>query len=78
MPKNSGDWCRVELEFQKRRGIPGVVGAIDGTLIDIQRPKGYDGFYNRNGDPSLNIQSVVDANSYFMSIDIRPGSFSDR
>ncbi|EQC42588.1 hypothetical protein SDRG_00317 [Saprolegnia diclina VS20] len=25
----------------------------DGTLIDIERPKVYDGFFNRHGDPRL-------------------------
>ncbi|ETV74603.1 hypothetical protein H257_10740 [Aphanomyces astaci] len=48
----------VELGFFKKQQIPGIVGAVDGTLIDIQHPADYDGFYNRNGDPSLNTQGT--------------------
>ncbi|KAF0746936.1 hypothetical protein AaE_007938 [Aphanomyces astaci] len=78
MPSSASDWSVIERQFREKRGLPGVVGAIDGTLIDIQRPKDYDGFYNRNGDPSLNVQAVVDASTRFLSIDVRPGSYSDK
>ncbi|ETV85762.1 hypothetical protein H257_02345 [Aphanomyces astaci] len=78
LPRNSAEWNDVEQVFFARQKIPGVVDAVDGTLIEIQRPKDYDGFYNRNGDLSLNIQAVVHAKTRFMSVDIRPGSYSDK
>ncbi|ETV69954.1 hypothetical protein H257_14541 [Aphanomyces astaci] len=70
LPSTLDAWAQVELGFFKKQQIPGIVGAVDGTLIDIQRPADYDGFYNRNGDPSLNVQAVVDADLRFISVDI--------
>ncbi|ETW04035.1 hypothetical protein H310_04421 [Aphanomyces invadans] len=40
--------------------MAGVVGAIDGTLIEILRPHQHEGFFNRHGDLSLNVQVIVD------------------
>ncbi|ETV81647.1 hypothetical protein H257_05274 [Aphanomyces astaci] len=78
LPKSKAGWFNVESGFKTKHQIPSVVGTIDGTLVDIQRPKDYDGIYNRNGDPSLNIRAVVDSSTRFMSVDIRPASFSDK
>ncbi|RHY06718.1 hypothetical protein DYB36_003813, partial [Aphanomyces astaci] len=44
LPTSPGDWSRIERGFYKVQRFPGVVGAVDGTLIDIQRPREYDGF----------------------------------
>ncbi|KAH9096337.1 hypothetical protein Ae201684P_009567 [Aphanomyces euteiches] len=78
LPTSTGEWYRVSQGFERKRGFVGVVGAEDGTIIDIERPADYDGFYNRHGDPSLNVQAVVDTTTRFMSVDIRPGSYSDK
>ncbi|KAF0706622.1 hypothetical protein AaE_014021 [Aphanomyces astaci] len=78
IPQTPAEWLRIEEDFFPKQNFPGIVGAVDGTLIDIQCTKDYDGFYNRNGDPSLNIQAVVDSKLRFMSEDIRPGSYSDK
>ncbi|ETV67225.1 hypothetical protein H257_16478 [Aphanomyces astaci] len=78
LPTSPRDWSRIERGFYKVQRFPGVVRAVDGTLIDIQRPREYDGFYNRSGDPSLNVQAMVDHRMVFLSVDIRPGSFSDK
>ncbi|KAF0705203.1 hypothetical protein AaE_014621 [Aphanomyces astaci] len=78
LPKAASDWAQIEMEFLAKQNIPGIVGAVDGTLVDIYRPDDFDGFYNRNGDPSLNIQALVDAKLKFLSVDIRPGSYSDK
>lgn len=64
--------------FRAVRGFPDVVGAIDGTLLAIERPESYDGFYCRKGYPAINVQAVVSANTRFMSVDVRPGAWSDR
>ncbi|KAF0729772.1 hypothetical protein Ae201684P_015480 [Aphanomyces euteiches] len=78
LPQSKVCWRIVEDGFRSKRSIPGIVGAVDGTLIEINRPKDFDGFYNRHGDPSFNVQAIVDHVGKFMSVDIRPGSFSDK
>ncbi|EEY69123.1 uncharacterized protein PITG_05309 [Phytophthora infestans T30-4] len=58
-------------------GFPLCCGAIDGTLIAINRPQEFEGWYNRKGFPSLNVQAVCDHRKRFTSLDVRPGSWSD-
>ncbi|KAE8986491.1 hypothetical protein PF005_g7856 [Phytophthora fragariae] len=50
---------------------------MDGTLIALKRPCDYEGWYNRKGYPSVNVQAVCDHRKRFISFDIRPGSWSD-
>jgi hypothetical protein len=76
-PRDRQGWDSVEQGFAARRGYPGVVGAVDGSLLAIDRPEEYDGFYCRKGYPALNIQAIVTADNKFMSVEIRPGSWSD-
>ncbi|KAE9293343.1 hypothetical protein PR003_g24527 [Phytophthora rubi] len=71
-------WDRVESQFAVRWGYPGVVDAVDGSLLAIQRPKEFDGFYCRKGYPALNMQAIVSADRKCMSIEIRTGSWSDK
>jgi DDE superfamily endonuclease len=77
-PKDAEDWDRVELGFYSKHGVPGVVGAIDGSIFSIKRPVDFEGFYCRKGFPALNVQSVVDSDGRFLSIDVGPGSWSDK
>nr|KAE8919287.1 hypothetical protein PF009_g30404 [Phytophthora fragariae] len=77
-PSNQHGWDAVESDFARRCGYPGVVGAADGSLLAIQRPKEFDGFYCRKCYPALNMQAIVAANRRFMSIELRPGSWSDK
>lgn len=42
-------WDRIRTGFELRGGIPNAVGAIDGSLIEIERPNDFDGWYNRKG-----------------------------
>jgi len=78
LPETTAEWREVEAGFQEKRGFPGVVGAVDGSLFPINRPADYEGFYCRKFYPALNMQAVVDHRCMFMSIDIRPGSWSDQ
>ncbi|KAE9026607.1 hypothetical protein PR001_g11042 [Phytophthora rubi] len=39
--------CAVEKGFEAIASVPGVVGAIDGTLIKIPRPRDFEGWYCR-------------------------------
>lgn len=68
----------VEAGFYRVGGFPGVVGAIDGTLIKIPRPADYEGWYSRKNYPALNVQAVVDSTGYFRSLSIRAGSTNDQ
>ncbi|KAG6955276.1 hypothetical protein JG688_00011944, partial [Phytophthora aleatoria] len=55
-----------------------VVGALDGSLIEIERPEKFDGFYCRKCYPALNVQEIVSGDILLLSVEVRPGSWSDR
>lgn len=78
LPTSTEQWTAVEEAFMAAIGFPRVVGAIDGTILRIPRPNDYEGFYCRHGYPAINVQAIVDANGRFMSVDCRPGSYSDK
>ncbi|KAE9324344.1 hypothetical protein PF001_g3474 [Phytophthora fragariae] len=40
--------------------FPGVVGAVDGTIIAIPRPHDFEGWYCRKGFPAVDVQAIVD------------------
>ncbi|EEY55244.1 uncharacterized protein PITG_09146 [Phytophthora infestans T30-4] len=77
-PRDQGGWDAIESEFAARHGYPGVVGAIDGSLIEVERPYEFDGFYCRKCYPALNVQAIVTSDNVFLSAEVRPGSWSDR
>ncbi|EEY57120.1 uncharacterized protein PITG_10928 [Phytophthora infestans T30-4] len=64
--------------FEAKGGIPGVVGAFDGSLVEINRPDDFEGYYCRKMHPALIVQAVANDKMQFMSADIRPGSWSDQ
>lgn len=43
MPSSHEDWIAVADGFERIGGMPNVAGAIDGTLIEIERPADYLG-----------------------------------
>ena len=63
---------RIKANFMAIAGMPGVVGAIDGTHIKIIAPsKDEDVFVNRKKVHSINTQVVFDANfniAYWMQL----------
>ncbi|KAJ8537271.1 hypothetical protein ON010_g13325 [Phytophthora cinnamomi] len=77
-PDILGDWRRIEHGFKRKKGIPGVIGAVDGTLFQIQRPADYEGFDCWKGYTAINMQAIVDTDLKFMAIDMYPGSWSDK
>lgn len=53
-------------EFKNRAGIPGVIGAVDGTHIPICTPKFMPNSYlNRKMYHSIVLQAVCDVNYIF-------------
>ena len=44
MPENINDWTSIADGFEKIRGYPDVAGAIDGTLIEVERPQEHEGY----------------------------------
>lgn len=65
-------------KFQRISKFPRVVGAIDGSLIQINRPRDYEGWYCRKGFTAFNMQGICDASMKFLEISLRPGSCSDK
>lgn len=59
-PTRSSDVFDVCNDFYEKFGFPNVIGAIDGTHIDIYRPNRRDFFVyvNRHGRFSINVQMV--------------------
>lgn len=62
----------ISSGFQSKCKFPGVVGAIDGTHISIQKPPNDNGlFVNRKGFNSLNCQFVCDHRMKFLDVVVR-------
>lgn len=69
----------VIAEFRQKRGIIGVIGAIDGTHIPIACPHDQPAdYFNRKGFHSVILQAVCDANLSFTDVYVGwPGSVHD-
>jgi DDE superfamily endonuclease len=70
---------RVARAFERRSGIPKIIGAIDGSHIRVPPPKRMQkSYFNRKSFYSIILSAVVDARGYFMSVDVGyPGRMSD-
>ena len=62
-----------------RRGIPQIVGAIDGCHIEINAPtQHHEDYFNRKQHYSVNLQAIVDVNLKFIHATVGyPGSIHD-
>ena len=65
--------------FQERFGFPQVLGAVDGTHIEINKPtEDSQSYFSYKMKYSLNVQAVCDATGKFLDVDIRwPGGTHD-
>ena len=75
-PTSPYDIVRTKNNFFKIAKFPGVIGAIDGTLIPILAPKEDEHAYIcRKGYHALNVQGVVDANHRLINIFLTKNKF---
>jgi len=67
------------FELHRPKGFPNVLGAVDGTHIDLISPKENEDIYvNRKFVHSINCQVVSDASHRFLDINSKyPGSSHD-
>ena len=79
LPSTQADVQRMQGLFFDNTGMPGIVGIIDGTQIQIQAPAvDEDVFVNRNNYHSLNVQVVTNFKDQLINIVGRwPGSTHD-
>ena len=78
LPRSEAEWFAIVNGFEEIAGFPLVVGAVDGTLIRIERPADFEGWYCRKNFPAINMQAIVDHKGCFMSYSLRPGSSNDQ
>ena len=78
LPSTMAQWESVAAGFAERGGFPNVAGAMDGSLIEIERPEEHDGWYCRKGYPAINLLAVVNHRGSFIYYSMRPGSCSDK
>ncbi|GAQ93411.1 hypothetical protein KFL_015080010 [Klebsormidium nitens] len=70
-PSTLPELRKMASGFMRLRGIPRVVGAIDGSHIPIIAPREWPAdYYNRKGYHSILLQGIVDFNSCFWNYDI--------
>lgn len=69
------EWIKYEfseaarMHFYRKFKLPGVVGCVDGTHVNLLRPKLDEHmFFNRKGKHSLNVMVVVDHNYKILSV----------
>ncbi|XP_066589549.1 putative nuclease HARBI1 [Prorops nasuta] len=68
-PKTNELIAHISDNFQQKRGIPKVIGAIDSTYIAIKRPQERCNEYcNRKKFFSINLMAVVDADMKFIYV----------
>ncbi|XP_046976572.1 putative nuclease HARBI1 [Vanessa cardui] len=73
-PKTQQDRAYIKQEFQRRFGLPGVIGCIDCTHIALVKPNHEEHlFYNRKGYHSLNVQMVCDSNLLILNVNAKFG-----
>lgn len=63
------EMVQIERGFRSKAGVPGVVGAIDGTHIKIIKPiLEQEAYYNRKGYHSILLQVICDHKKRFTDI----------
>ncbi|TYZ67979.1 hypothetical protein PybrP1_011887 [[Pythium] brassicae (nom. inval.)] len=60
---SQAEWEAIATHFKHIA----IVGAIDGTLVQIKHPQQHEGWYCQKGNPAVNVQAVVDIRIRFFS-----------
>ena len=78
-PETIEDQQRVKQQFHELAGLPKVLGAVDGTLINIVAPCENENVYiSRKGNHSINVLAICDAKMMFTyAVSKFPGSSND-
>ncbi|XP_062607335.1 putative nuclease HARBI1 [Saccostrea cucullata] len=78
-PTTNEEIIKTKTKFFNIANFPGVIGAVDGTLVPILSPKEDEfAFVCRKGFHALNVQGVVDATLRFTNYVCKwPGSVHD-
>ncbi|KAH7488143.1 hypothetical protein PRIC1_007742 [Phytophthora ramorum] len=77
-PTSEEHWSQLSDEFQAICGYPNCCLAVGGMLVEIERPRHWEGWYCGRHFPAENVQLVVDAQCRVRSMDVRPGGITDR
>jgi hypothetical protein len=77
IPVTNAEWFDIERKFYDKNPIPNVAGAVDGSLIPIDRPRDFDGWYSRKGFTAFNLQVICDSTMRILSYSLRSGSNND-
>eukprot|EP00983_Pelagomonas_calceolata_P016375 517258-Pelagomonas_calceolata.AAC.1 len=79
MQNAAGFYKRGQHKGGTQKGIPHIVGAIDGTHVAIRNPqKGQPGYFNRKQYTSINVCAICDHRGRFLSVHAgEPGSVHD-
>jgi hypothetical protein len=76
-PITVAEKTEVKKGFLQKFRYPGAIGAIDGTQIHLRRPNINEHLYvNKHYKHSINVQIIVDAFGYILSIDGTHGGSS--
>ena len=78
LPRSDGEWQELADGFERICQFPDACLAVDGTLLEIERPHDYEGWYCRKGYPAINVQGVVDYKRRFRSYAMWPGAENDK
>ncbi|POW04675.1 hypothetical protein PSHT_11133 [Puccinia striiformis] len=67
---NTSQWAEIEGSFENKHGIPGIVGAIDGTHVPLRKPPNarWKSYINRKSWASIVFQCVVDGEGNFRNV----------
>lgn len=72
-------YAQVAAAFEQKKGIPNILGTIDGSHISINQPiQNQIDYVNRKGTHSILLQGVVDHRKLFIDVYCgEPGSIHD-
>ena len=80
-PQTEEEVTQAIHDFEHLSGLPQCCGAIDGSMVPINKPSEHDGdvfwCYKHNA-PAILLLGIVDSTGRFMYVDVgRPGSVGD-